>query len=69
MIRAFGEAGLNGAVCGHFDVPIIMASGDQTLCAEVQEFFGNKIETAQVKKAVEPHVCRMFTACRNEQTH
>lgn len=50
--RAFGEAGLNGAVCGHFDVPIIMASGDQTLCAEVRDFFGDKIETAQVKKAL-----------------
>ncbi len=50
--RAFGESGLNGAVCGHFDVPVIMASGDQTLCAEVREFFGNQIETAQVKKAL-----------------
>lgn len=49
--RAFGEAGLNGAVCGWFDAPIIMASGDQTLCAEVKEFFGEKIETAQVKTA------------------
>jgi len=49
--QAFGEAGLNGAVCGHFNVPVIMASGDQTLCAEVQEFFGNKVEVAQVKKA------------------
>jgi D-amino peptidase len=57
--RAFGEAGLNGAVCGHFDVPIIMASGDQTLCAEVREFFGNEIETAQVKKAVS----RMSAEC------
>ena len=57
--RAFGEAGLNGAVCGHFNVPIIMASGDQTLCAEVQEFFGNKIEIAQVKKAVS----RMSAEC------
>jgi D-amino peptidase len=57
--RAFGEAGFNGAVCGHFDVPIIMASGDQTLCAEVREFFGNKIETAQVKKAVS----RMAAEC------
>lgn len=36
-----------------------MASGDQTLCAEVQEFFGNKIETAQVKKAVS----RMSAEC------
>ncbi len=57
--RAFGESGLNGAVAGHFDVPVIMASGDQTLCAEVQEFFGNKIETAQVKKAVS----RMSAEC------
>lgn len=57
--RAFGEAGLNGAVCGHFDVPIIMASGDQTLCAEVQEFFGDEIETAQVKKAAS----RMSAEC------
>lgn len=50
--QAFGEAGLNGAVCGHFNVPVIMVSGDQTLCAEAREFFGSKIETAQVKKAV-----------------
>jgi len=49
--QAFGEAGLNGAVCGHFNVPVIMASGDQTLCAEVQELFGSKIEVAQVKRA------------------
>jgi len=57
--QAFGEAGLNGAVCGHFNVPVIMASGDQTLCAEVQEVFGNKIEIAQVKKAVS----RMSAEC------
>jgi len=57
--RAFGEAGLNGAVCGHFDVPIIMASGDQTLCAEVKEFFGDQVETVQVKQAVS----RMSAEC------
>jgi D-amino peptidase len=57
--KVFGESGLNGAVCGHFDVPIIMASGDQTLCSEVREFFGNQIETVQVKKAVS----RMSAEC------
>lgn len=57
--RPFGEAGLNGAVCGHFDVPVIMATGDQTLCAEVKDFFGAEIETAQVKKAVS----RMSAEC------
>lgn len=49
--RLFGETGLNGAVCGHFDVPVILISGDQTVCAEAKEFFGN-IETAVVKKAI-----------------
>ncbi len=48
--RLFGEAGLNGAVCGHFGVPVIMTSGDQAVCAEARELFG-EIETAQVKRA------------------
>jgi len=57
--RAFGESGLNGAVCGHFDVPIIMASGDQTLCEEVQDFFGKNVEIAQIKKSTS----RMSAEC------
>ncbi len=48
--RLTGESGLNGAVCGHFGVPIIMVSGDQTVCAEARDFFGD-LETAQVKQA------------------
>ena len=31
-----GETGLNAAVCGHFNVPVIMLSGDQTVCAEAR---------------------------------
>jgi D-amino peptidase len=49
--RLFGESGLNGAVCGHFGVPVIMLSGDQTVCAEARDFFGD-LETAVVKQAV-----------------
>lgn len=45
-----GEFGLNGAVAGHFGVPVIMVSGDQTACAQVVETFG-EIETAVVKQA------------------
>lgn len=48
--RLFGEAGLNAAVCGHFDVPVIMISGDQTACAEARDFFGD-LETVGVKQA------------------
>jgi len=46
-----GEAGLNGLVAGHFNVPIIMASGDDKLCEEVRGFFG-EIETVAVKRYI-----------------
>ena len=45
-----GEYGLNGAVAGHFGVPIIMVSGDQTACAQVVDILGD-METAVVKQA------------------
>ncbi len=48
--RLFGEPGLNGALCGHFGVPVIMLSGDQSACAEARDFFGD-VETAVVKRA------------------
>jgi D-amino peptidase len=45
-----GEIGINAAVCGHFGVPVILVSGDQTVCAEARELLG-PIETAEVKQA------------------
>jgi D-amino peptidase len=48
--RAVGEIGWNAAVCGHFGVPVIMLSGDQTACAEAASLLG-PIETATVKQA------------------
>jgi D-amino peptidase len=48
--RVVGEIGLNAAVCGHFGVPVVMISGDQTACAEAVDLLGT-IETAVVKQA------------------
>ena len=45
-----GEYGLNGAVAGHFGVPVIMVTGDQTACAQVVETLGD-METVVVKQA------------------
>jgi D-amino peptidase len=45
-----GESGLNAAVCGHFNVPVIMISGDQTVCSEALELLG-PLEVAVVKWA------------------
>jgi len=48
--RFFGETGLNAAVCGYFGVPVLMISGDQTVCSEGRDFLGD-IQTAIVKNA------------------
>ena len=45
-----GEYGLNAAVAGHFGVPVIMISGDQTACAQAVELLGD-LETVAVKQA------------------
>jgi D-amino peptidase len=48
--QLLGEIGINAAVCGHFQVPVIMISGDQTACAEARDLLG-PIEVAVVKQA------------------
>ena len=45
-----GETGLNSAVCGHFGVPVLLLTGDQSVCAEAVELLG-PVETVQVKRA------------------
>jgi D-amino peptidase len=45
-----GEYGLNAAVAGHFGVPALMISGDQTACTQAVELLGG-LETAVVKQA------------------
>lgn len=45
-----GEYGLNAAVAGHFDVPVLMVTGDQTACAQTVELLGD-LETVIVKRA------------------
>jgi D-amino peptidase len=53
-----GEYGLNGAVAGHFNVPVLMLTGDQTACAQATELLG-PIETVVVKTALS----RMSAIC------
>lgn len=45
-----GEYGLNAVAAGHFGVPVLMISGDQTACAQAVELLG-PLETSVVKQA------------------
>jgi len=44
------EGGWNAAIAGHFGVPVVAISGDQTVCKQVAGLVG-PIETAVVKEA------------------
>jgi len=44
------EAGINAAIAGHYNVPIILASGDNVALDEISETIGNIVKV-EVKKA------------------
>lgn len=45
------EAGINALIAGHYDVPVVFASGDKALVEQAQELLGD-IETVAVKEAI-----------------
>ncbi len=49
--RIMGETGVNAAVAGYYNVPIVLVTGDETVTREAVELLG-KVETVAVKKAV-----------------
>lgn len=49
--RVAGELGMNALVCGHFGVPVLLAIGDQALCAEALEWIPD-VHTVITKQAV-----------------
>jgi len=57
--RRFGELGLWAMVCSHFNVPMIMVSGDEAAVFEAVQFFGD-IETAVVKRGITRNRARLL---------
>jgi D-amino peptidase len=46
-----GEASIDALRCGHYGVPIGLVTGDDKVCQEAKNFFGN-VETAAVKYSI-----------------
>jgi len=55
--KVISEAGLNAAIAGHFNVPVLMISGDDVAIAEATSQIGD-IEGAVVKWAIGFHSAR-----------
>ncbi len=45
------EAGYNALMAGYYDVPVVFVAGDQAVCDQVQERFG-EVETVAVKEGI-----------------
>lgn len=54
------EAGLNAAIAGHFNVPVVMISGDDAIVKEAKALLGD-IEGAVVKWALGFHAAKTLT--------
>lgn len=61
-----GELEMNAAIAGHYDVPVLMVSGDDMLQKEARDVLGN-IETAVVKTAIDRWSARCLSMERAHQ--
>ena len=47
-----GEMYQHAVIAGHYDVPVILVTGDEATCREARETFGETIPTVAVKKGI-----------------
>jgi D-amino peptidase len=58
------EGGFNAAIAGHFGVPVVMVSGDQSATGELREILGD-VEEAVVKTALGSRAARTMHPSRS----
>jgi D-amino peptidase len=56
-----GEAEQNALIAGCYDVPIVLVTGDQTVCGQVKKSLGEEVETAVVKEAIGRYAAKSLT--------
>ncbi len=56
---AVGESAINAAMCGNWDCPVLLVTGDEAACREAKALLGEGLTTVPVKKGIG------FDAARN----
>jgi len=59
-----GETGINAALCGHWDCPVSLVSGDRAVCREAAALLGEGLATVEVKEGIGRHSARSKTPQR-----
>src|SRR3954451_19949874 len=56
-----GETGINAALCGQWDCPVLMVTGDRATCREARDLLGSRLTTVEVKAGLGRFSARMKT--------
>jgi D-amino peptidase len=59
-----GETGINAALCGTWNCPVLLVTGDEATCAEGRELLGEGLTTVAVKHGIGAGSARMLTPTR-----
>ena len=59
-----GEVGINAALCGHYDCPCVLVTGDEATCRESKALLGEGLTTVQVKKGLSRYSARQIPPVR-----
>jgi D-amino peptidase len=59
-----GETGINAALCGTWNCPVLLVTGDEETCAEARDLLGDGLTTAVVKHGIGARSARMLTPAR-----
>jgi len=59
-----GETGINAALCGHWNCPVLLVTGDEAVCREARGLLGNGLTTVAVKKGIGQFSARQLPALK-----
>jgi D-amino peptidase len=62
-----GETGINAAMCGHWDCPVLLVTGDGATCREAQALLGEGLTTVAVKEGLSRYSARQIPPVRARQ--
>jgi len=62
-----GESGINAALCGHYNCPVLLVTGDEATCREVTGLLGPGLTTVAVKRGLSRYSARQIPPARARQ--
>ena len=59
-----GETGINAALCGAWECPVVLVTGDEATCVEAKALLGEELRTVAVKRGLGRYSARHLSPAR-----